>query len=128
VDIIGSKLVILNRSAIQADANAGQGGNINIQTDTIVQSADSIITATSQSNVDGQVRIDTVNNLIAEVVDIEAAIIDEPEPIRQACTPRQIENRSSLIVDQVPRDAVRSEYLSGMVGGPATGALVACAP
>ncbi|MEL7044998.1 MAG: hypothetical protein AAGL66_08265, partial [Pseudomonadota bacterium] len=113
--------VSLNDSQIRADANAGAGGNIDIDTRTIVVSADSEISATSQSNVDGQIEIDAVNQITGALLNIEAPELAQPAPLRQRCTPKDLEDRSSLVLQSVPADAVRSPYLHGR-GSQAQGA------
>lgn len=115
IDAPGS--VSLNDSQIQADANAGAGGNIDINTQTIVISPYSQISATSQSNVDGQITIDAVNQITGAVLTTEAPELAQPAPLRQRCTPVDLEGRSSLIVRTAQADAVRSPYMDGQGNG-----------
>ncbi|MEM1190684.1 MAG: filamentous hemagglutinin N-terminal domain-containing protein [Pseudomonadota bacterium] len=105
--------VSLNGSQLRADADAGAGGNIDIDTRTIVVSADSQISASSQSNVDGQIEIDAVNQITGTLLNTEAPELAQPAPLRQRCTPRDLEERSSLVLQSAPADAVRSPYLDG---------------
>ena len=115
VGITGSEFVILNRSIISANANAGAGGNIVLATGTLVQSVDSSITATSASNVDGLVEIDFINDLNSQIVDVQTPTLDLPGPLSQRCTASEVENRSTLIVEKVPAGAVPPVYLSGEI-------------
>ena len=59
IDIDAHTLNIQNNSKINADASQGRGGNINIAAQSILRSADSCISASSQSGIHGKVEIDT---------------------------------------------------------------------
>lgn len=115
--------VTLNDSQIQANANAGAGGNIDIDTRTIVISPYSQISASSQSNVDGQIEVDAVNQITGTVLTTEAPELAQPAPLRQRCTPKDLQGRSSLVVQSAAADAVRSPYLDG---GSASAQLSGC--
>ena len=104
----------LNNSRISANANAGAGGNVSITTETFVQSAASAVTATSQSNVDGQVNIDAVNQITGDVVEVALPDVSNPQPLRQRCTPNEIEDRSSFVVDGAAPGAVAIPYLKSL--------------
>jgi len=101
VGINGPDFVIMDRSLIQANANAGAGGNIFMNTGALVQSADSFITATSQSNISGQVNVDTIDDITGTIVDLETPQTEMPEITESRCTPQQLKKRSSLVVEEV---------------------------
>ena len=55
------RFLVLNNGNIQANAVGGNGGNIRIVADTIIQSATSTVTATSDLAVDGNIDIESPN-------------------------------------------------------------------
>lgn len=54
---IDPHLVILNQSQISANAIQGNGGNIRVNTDFLLSSSNSSITASSEFGIDGQISI-----------------------------------------------------------------------
>jgi len=119
--VIGTpRHLILDRSAIRADANAGAGGNVSIAAGTFLPSGDSIVSATSASNVDGDIQIDSVNDLTGTVVEVEMPVLSGPPLLSARCTPQQIENRSSLIVRNTRRGAIALPYIAPGVGAGIT--------
>ena len=128
VTISRPEFLILNVGEIRADANAGRGGNISIDAVAFIASADSVISASSAQNVDGQVQ-NTAENQVSTVVQVDTPDLSPPPPLGSRCTPRQVTNRSSLIVETSrPRD-VRSPYLPVELGADRMAASgTPCAP
>ncbi|MEP6388288.1 MAG: filamentous hemagglutinin N-terminal domain-containing protein, partial [Halioglobus sp.] len=113
VGINGPDFVIMDRSLIQANANAGAGGNILMNTGALVQSADSFITATSQSSISGQVNVDTIDDITGTIVDLETPQTEMPEITESRCTPQALVKRSSLVVDEVSPQMTLDNSLVG---------------
>jgi len=97
------------------------GGNITLVGDVILPSKDSVIRASSQLGSDGNVVLESANDVYAEVVDIEVPDEAPAEPISNRCTPAELESRSSLVARTVNPDAVKRRYLSA-------GSMAAVAP
>ncbi|MEP6388293.1 MAG: filamentous hemagglutinin N-terminal domain-containing protein, partial [Halioglobus sp.] len=113
VIVSDADFVVMNRSVIQANANAGAGGNIFMNTGALVQSADSFITATSQSNISGQVNVDTIDDITGTIVDLETPQTEMPEITESRCTPQALVKRSSLVVDEVSPQMTLDNSLVG---------------
>ena len=77
--------VILNDSAIRANANAGNGGNILIAADILIPSAYSTIDASSRTGIDGQVVIDSPNQAISSVALLDAPVYDVTGLVQDPC-------------------------------------------
>jgi len=115
---IDPEYVILSSSDIVARANAGNGGNIAIQAGFFIASGDSTIDASSTSGIDGQVLIDSPNEILGSVLPLEApAVIGAV--VTQSCLPRAAEQRSTLTVETrrsstaAPGDYLRSPTPEG---------------
>jgi hypothetical protein len=95
---IDPEYVILSGSDIIARANAGNGGNIAIRAGFFIASGDSAIDASSTSGIDGNVLIDSPNEIVGSVLPLEApALIGGV--VAQSCLPRATEQRSTLTVE-----------------------------
>ncbi|MBN2373982.1 filamentous hemagglutinin N-terminal domain-containing protein [bacterium] len=97
--MIDPVFVILNKSRIIADAEAGRGGNINIVCDVFVSSSESIVRASSRLGIDGIVEID------APVVDISGRLAVLPDSLKdfvlffpKQCAEREDDEESYLII------------------------------
>ncbi len=96
---VDPRLVVLDRSQIQANAVAGNGGNVLILADQFVPSADSVVTATSQLGVSGEIFItgpllDLNSALVVLAGDLRATTA----LLREGCAARGASPRSSLVV------------------------------
>jgi filamentous hemagglutinin family protein len=98
--LIDPVFVILRESSILATANAGNGGNIDIQAGSFIIDADSVIDASSQTGLDGRITIDTVNNIYGSVLLLETPAMAVPDVITQKCVAAAFRDRSSLTVEQ----------------------------
>jgi hypothetical protein len=90
--------VILNNADIVARANAGNGGNIVVQAGFFVASAESAVDASSSRGLDGEVLIDSPNEIAGSVLPLEVPAAPLPALITQNCVPQLAERRSSLTV------------------------------
>jgi len=92
------RLVVLDRSTIQANAVGGNGGNVRVQANQLVQSFDSAITASSQRGVSGQILfaaqpLNLNGSLVVLASDLRAAAA----LLREGCAVRGAAPRSSLV-------------------------------
>ncbi|MEM8548076.1 MAG: hypothetical protein AAGF46_07945, partial [Pseudomonadota bacterium] len=113
IAISNPQFIILERSAIQANANAGNGGNIAMATGAIIQSGDSFITATSASNADGQVDIEAVVDRTNSLIEVEVPEVVVPVPLSNRCGAEQLSSRSSFTIARTSAASVATEYLEG---------------
>jgi hypothetical protein len=109
---IDPEYVVLSSSDISARANAGNGGNIAIRAGFFVASGDSAVDASSARGVDGNVLIDSPNEITGSVLPLDA-----PPPtadvLTQRCVPRLLEERSTLTVESRRSSAaLPGEYLA----------------
>jgi large exoprotein involved in heme utilization and adhesion len=95
---IDPEYVILSSSDIVARANAGNGGNITIQAGFFIPSGDSTIDASSTSGIDGDVLIDSPNEILGSVLPLEAPEV-VGAVVTQSCVPRATQQRSTLTVE-----------------------------
>jgi hypothetical protein len=83
---IDPRLVVLNRSAIRANADQGPGGNIDIIAGRLVRSADSVIEASSDLGIDGEITIRSpVEDLAEETTRPEARFLDSSDLLGPGC-------------------------------------------
>jgi large exoprotein involved in heme utilization and adhesion len=97
---IDPEFVILKDSEITANADEGQGGNIDIYTDVFLKDPDSIVDASSREGINGKVNISAAFEYLSEnpatlSEDFKSAV----ELLREPCLARmQGGNYSSLVV------------------------------
>jgi len=110
--------VVLRDSEILATANAGNGGNISIKAGSFIVDPNSVIDASSQTGLDGQITIDSVNNVFGSVLLLETPSIDVSDLVTERCVAAAFRDRSSLTVESLeaeiwsPADYAPSPYLS----------------
>ena len=102
--------VLLNRSDILASANAGNGGNITITAGFFVASAESTIDASSTRGLDGEILIDSPNELTGTVLPLATPVPVVAGLLAQNCVPRLARERSTLTV-RMPRVGARADGL-----------------
>lgn len=91
--------VVLNSSSLIARANAGNGGNINIISTAFLRTPDSLLDATSQTGIDGEVLIETLNQSV-DVAPIEAEpFLDLSSILSNRCAAHLLKSRSSFTID-----------------------------
>lgn len=95
---IDPTFVILDNSQIIANAFGGNGGNINIVADYFITTPGSLVQASSQLGIDGNVTIDAVQTDISgDLTELPANYLNATALLRQPCAARTLQ-RSSLIV------------------------------
>lgn len=95
---IDPQLLLLNNATINANANGGNGGNIQIIADNIIRDPNTSITASSNQGVDGDISIDGVTNEVSALENIVVAYADVSSMLSQKCNVAQLSDRSSFIV------------------------------
>jgi filamentous hemagglutinin family protein len=119
------QFLILNNSEILARANAGNGGNITLGASYFVQSADSIINASSKQGLDGKIIIDSPNQVRGIVAALDLPSIDIAALLRDRCAAAALHERSSFTIEglsglpQRPGDFLTSPSFCFAPGGNA---------
>ena len=106
-----SQSVILRSSDITANAPQGQGGNIRIQADTFVPSADSLVQASGEEP--GEVNIDAARILASTIEFLAEDFAPATRLLSQRCAERWSEGTTSSLV--IARRAEGSIAPSGIV-------------
>lgn len=90
--------VVLNSSDVIARANAGNGGNITIVTEALTQSTGSVIDASSQTGLSGEIRIESANEEVNATEYRDIDFIDVVSMLTKSCNRVNSNNKSSFIV------------------------------
>lgn len=91
--------IVLDRSLISANAVLLTGGNIRLISQFFIASPESMVTATSEKGVDGEVQIDALNiDLIGSLVELPSSLLNAESLLRELCTVK-IEDFSSFIIE-----------------------------
>ncbi|MEA3211638.1 MAG: hypothetical protein QOE70_4695 [Chthoniobacter sp.] len=94
---IDPRLVVLDHSLIDARAVLASGGNIHITSDNFLTSPASMVTATSERGIDGDVQIDALNiDLTGSLVELPAVLLDAESLLRELCT-MKLDDFSSFV-------------------------------
>jgi hypothetical protein len=98
--VIEPRFVVLSSSEVRAEAEKGSGGDITISAGSLIQSADSEISAASDDpTLDGQISIDALEQeLTGRLVPLELAYLDVGSLLLPPCAARLEADRSSLTV------------------------------
>jgi large exoprotein involved in heme utilization and adhesion len=97
--VIDPTFVILDNSKIIANAFGGPGGNIRIVADQFIASPDSIVDASSQFGIDGQVVITSPDtNMIGKIATLTAKFLDPSTLFKAQCEARYNAGLSGLAV------------------------------
>ena len=106
---IDPQFVIVNNSSIIANAFGGPGGNITIVAENFLQSATSVIEASSALSTPGVIEVRSPeNNVENNIAQLPAAFVDASALLRGLCTARRTGAPSSFVVagrGGVPVDA-----------------------
>ena len=95
---IDPKYVILNNSQITADAFGGSGGNIDIVAEHYFQSSDSLVSASSQQGIDGQINISSpVRNISGSLISLPESYLDADAWAVEKCSARLSGTGSSFV-------------------------------
>jgi len=90
---------ILNNSLIVANAYEGNGGNIYIKANHLIQSSDSVISASSQLGIDGNIVIDAfTEDFEKQIITLAENFLDGSKWIQTPCQSRDNENDSHFFV------------------------------
>jgi len=94
-----SKYLIMNSSKIIANAYKGKGGNIYIYAEKFIQSQNSIVDASSNKGIDGQITIES-NDVTADrgIASIPENLLDVSKWIKNSCDARGNVEINRLIV------------------------------
>jgi len=91
------KFVILNNSDVIANAYGGKGGNIDIQADYFLGSAESVLNASSALGVNGIVNVDALDaDVSGSVTVLPETFFDEDALIRDRCRAYKHSKASTL--------------------------------
>lgn len=97
--INSSTLVALENSDITANAFSGLGGNIQITTQGLFLSPDSVISASSERGIDGVINIQRLGfDVRQNIVPLEKTFINSEQIVAGSCLARRNVNQSSLVV------------------------------
>ena len=96
---IDPRFIVLDRSVIRANAVGGNGGNVRIRADQLVQSANSEITATSQLGLSGEITISSLPlNLTGSLVVLASELRAAAAVLQESCAAHGADPRSSLVM------------------------------
>lgn len=99
LDINADTIALLDRSRITASAFQGQGGNIQINTQGLFRTANSSISATSQLGINGVVEIRTPEiDLQNSLTPIAISFTDANSLITNSCLARRNAERGSFVI------------------------------
>jgi len=91
--------ILMNRSQIIAKADQGRGGNIHIVAEQFIQSANSIVDASSNKGIDGEVTIDSPEgNASSGLATMPSDMLNAQQWMRTPCDTRTTEEISRLVV------------------------------
>jgi len=94
-----SKDTILNKSQIIANAYKGNGGNIFIEADYLIQSSDSIISASSELGIDGNIVIEAfTENFDKQIIALAENYLDGSKWIQTPCQRRDNDKDSHFFI------------------------------
>ena len=94
---IDPQYVILNRSRVQANAVGGPGGRIEIDSDIFIASADSVVEAVSETNIEGVVLITAPERDVVSGTSVLPAEFQDPSRrLRASCGQRVDVGRSNF--------------------------------
>jgi len=95
---IDPELLFMRNAEINANANGGNGGNIQIVAKNIILDPDTRITASSNRGIDGDITIDGIVNDVAGTEVEDVAFSDITGLLSQSCTAAELTNRSSFVI------------------------------
>ncbi|KPA13797.1 protein containing Filamentous hemagglutinin [Candidatus Magnetomorum sp. HK-1] len=96
---------ILYKSSILAQANVGDGGNIDIKAPTyFIQSAESIIDASSDLGIDGNIFIDAPDKQLTKFIALPTVLPDASQWLYTICDKRPGDQYNQFLL--MPKDAI----------------------
>ena len=106
----GPVVTRLERSAIRADANRGDGGNIFLQTGLLLVDPASAITADSTFGRDGTTTVDSPEGEVnVQQPELPTPPVDARALLREPCAARDPRAASSLVVEPDPGPVLRDD-------------------
>jgi filamentous hemagglutinin family protein len=122
---IDPELLLFRNATVNANANGGNGGNIQIIANNIIRDPATRITASSNRGIDGDITIDGVINDVSATETEDVAFSDVTKLLSQKCTAAQLADRSSFVVSgnkqqaMAPTSYELAKAGSEMAGNPA---------
>ena len=114
------RIVVLNRSTIRANAFEGNGGKIEITGKDVLISSGTIIEASSEKGIDGEILVSSPDSdLITDLVTLRTNFLDASSLLAQSCSARTARAGSLVVrgrdrIPAAPADApLRGFYLGG---------------
>ncbi|MDM8567406.1 filamentous hemagglutinin N-terminal domain-containing protein, partial [Candidatus Halobeggiatoa sp. HSG11] len=100
INIENPLFIVLNSEGkIKAQADVGHGGNINIKSDNLIQSPNSLISASSRLGLDGNIRIESPDiDMEGFLTILSDGFVDASAFMKTPCSQRLGENLNSFIV------------------------------
>ena len=96
-----AETIVLRKSQITANAQAGQGGRIDIVAEVFLADPDSVVDASSQVGLDGEVNIEAVvSNLSGVVTPLSQRLASEAPLLRDRCVARLRQGGASSFVER----------------------------
>ena len=103
---IEGTIVALNATEVRANADAGNGGNITIEAGTYIGSADTVLDASSNTGIDGEVTIFSPDvNLESGLVQLPTEFLAASRLLRPSCAARESGEREGSFVVEGGRGA-----------------------
>jgi len=99
ITIGNPRFVILNHSAVRANAYEGAGGNIRITAQHFIQSGTALLEASSEKGIDGSVEIESPqSDVSSELTALPLNFIDARQWLRSPCSENSGEKTSRFMV------------------------------
>jgi filamentous hemagglutinin family protein len=98
--------VVINRSTIKANATATDAGNITIAGGNVLISSDSLIEATSEKGVSGEIQISSPDaDIVSQVAQLSSSFVDPSDRLLPPCVARTERTGSFMVQnrDALPR-------------------------
>jgi filamentous hemagglutinin family protein len=118
LDPVVPEFVVVNRSIIRANATATNAGNITLAGDYVLISSDSVIEATSETGVSGEITISSPDaDVVSQVTPLPSSFVDPSDRLLPPCVART-ERTGSFVVQSrealpPPPDAPLPPALAG---------------
>jgi hypothetical protein len=121
LDPVVPEFVVINRSVIRANAKATDAGNITINGANVFISTDSLIEATSEKGVSGEIQISSPDaDVASQVAVLSSSFVDPSDRLLPPCVARTERTGSFMVQNReaLPRslDAPLSSDLTGAPG------------
>jgi hypothetical protein len=121
IDPVVPEFVVVNRSIIRANAVASGAGDITIDGNNVLISADSLIQATSETGVSGEILISSPDaDIASQVAQLPSSFVDPSDRLLPPCVARTERTGSFMVQNReaLPRslDAPLPSTLGGAAG------------